>query len=284
MDGTLLSQITDHGFDHIRIDVDVGEAPADHERRWAQIRSLRNWEGFVIFLLGPGHIGLNGTQLVRHTEDFLKKLVDCGYRDRKRFALEIGNEPDLAHKMWKTFPHAMADAFGICHGVARGYFPDIPILSPSISNLIQHEKHRGFQYLEAMAPRLPHDCDIAFHRYPAGRDFEDPHRGFHSRPEEIKRLKEIAGDRKLWCTELGWAEENPKFSLTEDQVAARIGQEIDFAGVAGIHSLTLYGINSAPILPGDNDDAKREKTFGARRADLSWKPWAEKVKAKRASA
>ena len=64
--------------------------------------------------------------------------------------------------------------------------------------------------------------------------------------------------------------------------AERMADEVRFWCDIGVESWTAYQINSAHVYAGDDDDTKRLKTYGARRPDNSWKPWAAAVREARA--
>lgn len=259
-------------FDGVRVDVLPGDSEVDHEQRWEQIKCYANSPLFVVFLLGPGHIDLRGGELVQKSKDFARKLVNADYRSRGLAAIEIGNEPDLAAQRWKGDPKGMALCFAECFDAIREELPEMPILSPSISNL----NKRGLNYLEGMAMHLPKDCSIAFHRYPNGRDWDVPHRGFTSRFREMDALKALAGIRELWNTETGWAERDNDYTLSETEVADRMVREDSF-WKQYCCAWAAYQINSAIIDGSDTDDDKRLKTYGARRPGGSWKPWADAI-------
>lgn len=269
---TLVSQILAR-FDGVRTDVHPGDEEMYHNWRWQQILSYKNTSAFVIFLIGPHQIDLRAGQLIEKSRDFAKKLLNAGYKERGDVGIEIGNEPDLAVKRWKKNPEDMAKCFADCYVEVKALLPDVPVLCPSISNL----NGRGLNYLEKMEPHLPKDCGIAFHRYPNGRDFDIPHRGFTSRFREVDALKAIAGCRALWNTETGHAEINKDYTLSESEVSERMEREHVFWSDAGCEAWCAYQINSGIIEDGDGHDDKRLKSYGARRADSSWKPWADRM-------
>jgi hypothetical protein len=276
----LHAQIRAHGFDGVRVDV----ATDDHDANWAQVAELAMEPAtFPIFLLAGGTMRRDDGRawtargLVDHTRDFCEKLKHHGFFNHSvpRCAIEISNEPDLSVDDWKKKPEALAEVFSECFFVVREFSEETPVLSPSISNL----NDRGFRYIRKMIDAgLPLDCGIAFHRYPAGRDFWTPHQGSATRPVEEKRLKELANGRALWATEVGWAEWNQRYTLTELEVAERLRDEIEYWTAAGVEALVLYQLNSGVWKASDSDDHKRLSTYGARRLDGSWKPWAEAVR------
>jgi len=231
LDQELLRQVTSR-FSGIRVDVHPGDAELHHEQRWEQVLSIRDSRAFAIFLIGPDHIDLGDTELVQKSKDFATKLVSAGYRKRGNAAVEIGNEPDLAVSRWKRNPEAMARCFAECYDAVKELVPELPVLCPSVSNL----NSRGLGYLSKMVPQLPPECGVAFHRYPAGVDFETSHRGYSSRFDEVDRLRELAGGRELWNTETGWAEQNRDYTLSELQVAERMEREHELWTSLGFRS------------------------------------------------
>lgn len=275
---SLLDEISSYGFTGVRVDVSPGDSELDHDTRWQQILSFSapSVTSKPIFLLGPGHIELTGVQLVAKTRDFCTKLLNAGFHKRQdHIAIEIGNEPDLAIDTWKDDPEGMALCFADCFTEVRNKFEHVAVLSPSVSNL----NSRGLNYLEAMAPNLPSGCAIAFHRYPNGRRFGTPHDGFSSRFSEVEVLTGIAGDRELWATEVGWAEQNTDYTLSEPDVATRMEREAEFWKGQGCRVWTAYQLNSAVVSPSDDKDERRLKTYGFRRPDETWKPVAEAMRA-----
>jgi hypothetical protein len=270
IDAGTLGQIGER-FDGVRVDVSPGDTDVDHEMRWEQMRSLAASPLFALFLIGPGQIDLRSGELIQKSKDFAVKLVNAGYGERGHAAVEIGNEPDLAVSRWKKDPIAMAKTFAECYARVKELLPDMPVLSPSISNL----NRRGLGYLEKMEPYLP-ECAVAFHRYPASLEFDTPHRGYRSRLHELDELKALAGGRELWNTETGWSEYNKGAWLSETEVAERMIRE-DELWAQYCRGWTAYQINSGVTAHSDNDDEMRLKTYGARRSGGSWKRWADAI-------
>ena len=270
----LITQIQSFGFRGVRVDVH----PDDHALVTAQMRSLvQHADLFVIYLLFGGTMERSDGRpwepewMLQHVRDVCTKLRDLGMGARD-LALEIGNESDLACKRWKKNPEELGRLYKECIGIVKSFSGSWHCLSPSISNLDED----SLEYLEKMA--LPVGAEVSFHRYPPGKDFWSAHRGFRGRTEEVDALKTIARGAPLWHTEGGWAEINRDYTLTELEVAERMGSEVRFWRDAGVECFTAYQINSATIYAGDDGDTKRLKTYGARRADGSWKPWATAVK------
>lgn len=278
----LLRKILDLGFEGIRQDI-----PDDHEQTTALLRELRDMPAvYPVLLLAGGHMrrghmapagegdAWTHAELVQHTEDTCIKLQALGFFDRtpeRQPALEIGNEPDIAAKAWKTNPRGLARAFRDCYRKVREFSPTCPVLTPSVSNL----NPRGFRYLEKMAAEgLPADCGVAVHRYPNHGDPYAPHDTFPSRYEEASRLVEITQGRDIWLTETGLAEgPHDGHYHTEMNVADAFEHDVRFwSGVSAVKAFVSYQVNDGPN--------RREQldTYGFRRLDGSWKPVAERVR------
>lgn len=261
------------GCDGVRVDV-----AEEHELAWAQAMALAAVpECFPIFLLFGGTLQRNDGKpwepeaMLDATRDECSKLRDRGFVGRE-IAIEFCNEPDLGHKRFKKSPAELGKLYKEAIGIVKTFSPKWRCLSPSISNLDED----SLQYLDRMA--LPAGAEIAFHRYPPGRDFWSAHRGFKGRTGEFEALTQIARGAKLWHTEGGWAEFNRDYNLSEEEVAERMAEEVRFWSEQGAECFTAYQLNSAPWKASDSDDVKRLNTYGARRPDGSWKPWAAAVR------
>ena len=266
----VIVQCKDFGFEGARQDVHSD----DHDIVMAMLRSyLPHPDFFPIFLLAGGTMTRSDGQpwqpdhLLQHVRDVCTKLRDLGFSERE-LALEVGNEPDLADRRFKKNPAELGEFYGAAMKIVWEASPKWHCLSPSISNLDED----SLEYLRKM--NLPPGSEIAFHRYPPGRDFWSAHRGFKGRWGEVEKIREIARGAKLWHTEGGWAEINRDYTLTELEVAERMADEVQFWSDQGVECWTAYQINSGMWKANDNDDHKRLSTYGARRLDGSWKPWA----------
>lgn len=269
----LINDIQKFSFDGIRADV-----AEDHDMAWAQAQALAVVpECFPIFLLFGGTMLRDDGKpwepegMLDHTRDECRKLRDCGFATRE-LAIEWGNESDLAAKRWKKNPAELGALYKEAIGIVKSSSSSWHCLSPSISNLDED----SLEYLDRM--ELPVGSEVAFHRYPNGADFWNAQRGFRTRGDEVEALKKIANGAPLWNTETGWAEQNGDHTLSESEVASRLSDEIEFWNDVGVESLTIYQINSAVVYAGDDEDTKRLKTYGLRRADGVWKPSATIVK------
>ena len=171
-------------------------------------------------------------------------------------AIEIGNEPDLAHRLWKENPTGLANVVNKCYDAIREILPEVTILCPSISNL----NSRGFNYLNSMLKILRPEIGVAFHRYPAGETPHHSHKGFQDRNEEFQKLLEMAGTRDLWGTETGFSNENPK---SEQDQATYIETDMRFNRDRGLEHYCLYQLN-------DGAEDTRMDRYGIRHFDEEW--------------
>ncbi len=268
----LIAQIQSFGFDGSRQDVH----PDDHDLVTEMLRSYLPHPDLIALLCGGTMQRSDGQPwepqgILDHVRDVCTKLRDLGFTGRE-LALEIGNEPDLGHRRFKKNPEELGKLYKECIGVVKSFSAAWHCLSPSISNLDED----SLDYLDRMA--LPVGAQVAFHRYPPGKDFWSAHRGFKGRTGEIDALRKISNGAPLWMTEGGWAEINRDYTLTELEVAERMRDEVRFWREQGVECWTGYQLNSGTWKANDSDDHKRLSTYGARRVDGSWKPWASAVK------
>ena len=276
---SLLYEILGLGFHGVRVDV-----PDDHSAAEGMLEELaRVPEVYPVFLIAGGHM-LRSTgkpfepgELIAHVNDTCVKLNDFGFFKRDNPpAIEVGNEPDLAHDRWKKHSTELARTFRSCYDVVRRYSETCPVLTPCVSNL----NRRGYNYLERMLREgLPEGAALAVHRYPHDGDICKPHPGFRTREEQASKLVEFADGRDIWITETGLTEgpHDGRFH-SEEHVADALEYEVRFwSRVASVKALCWYGINDGP----NRDDT--EHHFGIRRLDGSWKLVAERVAQVRAA-
>lgn len=290
MGRVLLNEIKSFGFDGVRVDI-----PDNHEAATAVLNELKpkpgspsamggvDFFGYVdpypIFLIAGGHMlrddrsPFSSEELIAHTRDCCVKMRDLGYfkvRAVQQPAIEIGNEPDLAHHHWKENPGLLARTFTDCYEVVREFSQVCPVLSPSVSNL----NRRGFSYLERMlAVGFPSGSGVAFHRYPHDGEPTKPHDGFDNRDDEASHLVELAEGRDLWCTETGLSEgPHDGTFYTEEFVADAYADEVAYWNrVPSMRALTWYQINDGP------NPNEQLHHYGIRRIDSTWKPVARRV-------
>jgi len=277
----LLEKIADVGFHGVRQDV-----PDDPTLTRELVRELADFPRLnVIFLLAGGHMTRRhgepweaGT-LVQHVNETCRILGEAGFFDRTPPpALEIGNEPDLAHDRWKKNPESLADAFIECYLTSREFSNQAPVLTPSVSNL----NVRGLAYLRRMLERgIPPGAFVAVHRYPNGQSPTDPHDPFETRREEVAALLSLVGARDVWVTEAGRSEgpgwirrflfQKTEFWLTEQQVADYMEAELRlWAEFPQVKAVVWYQLNSGA------DRRNELHNYGIRRADGTFKPVAER--------
>lgn len=277
----LLEKIADVGFHGIRQDV-----PDEPALTQALARELADSPRLnVIFLLAGGHMTRpNGgpwepRPLVEHVKETCRILAETGFFDRTPPpALEVGNEPDLAHPHWKKDPESLARAFADCFETIREFSESAPVLTPSVSNL----NLRGLAYLRRMlASGIPEGASIAVHRYPNGASPSDPHLPFENRHEEAAALLSLVGTRDVWVTETGRTEgpdwvrrfffQKVEVWLTEQQVADYMEAELRvWAEFRRVKAVIWYQLNSGA------DRRNELHNYGIRRFDGTFKPVAER--------
>jgi hypothetical protein len=175
--------------------------------------------------------------LILNCIGILKELYDTN--------VEWGNEPngqitDASYHKW------FMKAYEVCKKNNNLLF------GPCINNLSKDALRwmKGF-----MRFGVPDDVIITYHHYT--EKFDKPQEGFASREEEMEALLEIADGRNIACSESGYN------SPVEDLQAHHVAQELEFAEKYGLLFWTYFQLN---------DDVALDLHFGARRADLTWKP------------
>jgi len=188
------------------------------------------------------------------------------------FAIEIGNEPDIGHHDYATRPQDFAVAVSQSHAAVRQAGHTGLVVSGGVSNLSRER----LDYLARMTTHgLPPDVVIGFHRYPHGMSPRVPHPGFKDRDEEWRRLLEIAGTRRVACTEFGhhtarrrqarfgWL--RPQRRVAEADVADHIVYDYQFFLERAAVVAAVYQINDGPT------DRAIDR-YGIRRGDGTLKP------------
>lgn len=261
--------IAAHGFAAVRQDVyavDPDAAPAlVAECVGAPVRPL--------FLIGGGHIErsdgsgdrLEPYELAAMTAGIVEAAQIAGL---DAYALEIGNEPDLAVAGYSERPEDFAEAVRQAHFAARAAGFAGAVISGGISNL----NGRGFRYLARMlaAGALPDDVVIGMHRYPEShRGPLAPHLPWRSREDEWATLVELTPGRRRACTEFGY---HTADVLSDRGVAASVLWDLAFYEARGVELAVVYQLNDGPT-------ASYLDHYGMRYLDGRWKPVAEAVRA-----
>lgn len=267
--------MADHGFAVIRQDV---FAQADLDVVAALVREFAGAPCRALFLIGGGHMTfpdgspLTADALAAITFAVVTTATAVGLTD---YALEIGNEPDIACPFYADDPAAFAAAVFACYGVASGAGFRGPVITGGIANL----NNRGLRYLRRLLEDLPWPDDdqlvVGMHRYPeAGRGPWAPHDQFESRADEWRALRAIIGTRPVACTEFGYhtAPDQDPITLTDGDVAAAVLWDLDFYARAGACLACVYQLNDGPT------DQAIDR-YGVRYLDGAWKPVADGVKA-----
>lgn len=225
-----------------------------------------------LFLIGGGQIEDEGTgerlepyELAARTTEAVQIAADVGL---SQYALEIGNEPDLAVPGYSQCPEDFAEAVRCCHFAARAAGFLGPVISGGISNL----NTRGLKYLKRMIEcdnLPPDDLVIGFHRYPeAGRGPLAAHDWFTSRDDEWQTLTALTETSALACTEFGY---HTADILNDTEVAASVIWDLNFYAERGVMLAVVYQLNDGP-------GSTWMDRYGVRRLDGSWKPVAEAVR------
>jgi hypothetical protein len=264
--------IAAHGFTLIRQDVYGQGDPAAVP---ALVAECAGAPVQMIFLIGGGHICTpDGTQRIEPDElaVWTEAVVDAATAAGVvGYAIEVGNEPDIAHPDYADHPADFAEAIRLCHIAARGAGFQGAFITGGISNL----NRRGLGYLAGMlgASRFPtFDVIIGFHRYPeAGRGPFAPHRGFTSREDEWEALQNLVSQSGVACTEFGYhtAASEP-ITLTDADVANAVLWDLAFYRERRVPLAVVYQLNDGVM----DDWINR---YGVRTTAGTWKPVAEAI-------
>lgn len=153
----------------------------------------------------------------------------------------------------------------------------------AISNL--HTAALGWMSeMTLAAGEIPAGVGVTFHRYPAGRTWDIPHRGFDSREQEMAVLRSIVGSTcPLACSEFGYHTATQmrsrylprnwpsnQWRWTDEETAVQIAREWEWFASQNLAFAVLYQITDGP-------SDHREDRFGIRRLDGSWKPSADVI-------
>jgi hypothetical protein len=156
-----------------------------------------------LFLVGGGHIQvpdgsrrLEPTELAAMTTTVVQQAEAVGLVD---YALEVGNEPDIAHPGYADHPEEFAEAVRTCRDAARAAGFAGMVVSGGIANL----NDRGFRYLSRMigSGKIPNDVAVGFHRYPILAKTSTVGGGLsaqrRARPYLYRPLRRTAHDRRV---------------------------------------------------------------------------------------
>lgn len=255
-----LDFIASLGVDRVRQQVSI---EMDDSRLRDVLREFVDAPVRLLLILHAGHMdttdGHGGTRRVepheyaalgRRVVTLAAELGLTGYQ------LEVGNEPDLAHKDYKTDPLGFAEAVRQTLESVRAEGFEGTVVSGGISNLLVTKPSRwdrlrgrvpvkrGLTYLEAVVAsgRLPDGVTVGVHRYPVKDDPREPQDGFRAREEEVSYLRRLIGQRLFAVTECGAHD----FRQSEEEQAAALAYELDFWTKHGAQLAVLYQLNDAP--------------------------------------
>lgn len=184
--------------------------------------------------------------------------------------LEVGNEPDLTPE-WAGDPEGFGRLVAACAEIARGYVPDLQVISGGVSNVSQ----RALAWLTRAVRQIPSEVVVGYHCY-RNTAPNVPLKGYASRGDEFKTLRAAAGARMLACTETGWhTAPRPrafpfcwlKESWSEAEVAANLRAELRLHAERALAThCCVYQLRSGPNAKNDQD------SFGITRVDGSPRP------------
>ena len=266
-------QIAELGFGGVRTDVKL-----DIENIKTIIDEQEKYNATSIILFNGGHMDWSPEETVDAVTAAARYIKDRNYFQRHNIFFEIGNEPDIARDFYKNDPEKTNDMFWECYQAVKLIRSDIGMITPGVSNL----NERGFDYLEEFLDHsIPAGAIVGFHRYPAGKDYTTPHKGFDSRKEEMDELVGLARDNKIFCTEAGMTQGphytkrnfplcflkkkeyvRPQYQYEAYKADQQINEAYDSVG------LVWYQYNDGPNKNNDQDN------FGVRYVDGTVKePW-----------
>jgi hypothetical protein len=263
--------IATHGFSVVRQDVYAHQSSEDAA---ACVREFAGMPVTALFLIGGGKISHpNGNRLEPHELAPLVGLVvdTAAAAGVTGYAIEIGNEPDIACPGYADHPEDFAEAIRQCLEAARAHQCPGPLITGGIANL----NDRGLRYLSRMlkAPSMPADgVTIGFHRYPeAGHGPLAPHDHFQSRDDEWAAFQQLVGTRPTACTEFGYhtAASHPQ-TLTDQNVAESVLWDLRFYDARQVGLACIYQLNDGPTDTWIN-------RYGVRAQDGTWKPVAHAI-------
>jgi len=263
-----LAAIASYGFTVVRQDlfaVDPASVPA-------LVAECVGAPVVPLFLIGGGQIAQPDGSARLEPEELAAMTMTVVHAARaaglSTYALEIGNEPDLAHPDYAERPVDFAEAVRACTVAARDAGFAGTVISGGIANL----NTRGFRYLARMIASglLPADVTIGFHRYPeAGRGPLAPHQWFTSRDDEWQTLRRIVAGRPVTCTEFGY---HTADVLDDQGVARSVLWDLAFYDARGVDLAVVYQLNDGP-------GSTWMDRYGMRRVDGTWKPVADAIRA-----
>ena len=264
------------GFGFVRQDL---FAKGDGGPVEALVAELANQPIAPLFLLAGGHIQradgserIEPHELAARGRRVVAAANACGLTS---YAVEVGNEPDIAHEGYARHPEDFAEAVRQSHESLRGAGFDGFVISGGVANL----DDRGRNYLRGMlaAGTIPPDVIVGFHRYPPTAKGHDAAHGFRTREEEWQALTEVTTDRRLACTEFGYHTAPDtvlgvfRHSRSDQEVADDVMFDIHFFEQRGVELAALFQLNDGP------DPTFFEHHFGIRRVDGTLKPVATAI-------
>lgn len=276
-----LRQIETLGFSGIRQDIPTGERTEELCRDLASSRlsPILLVAGGKMGVVSPGMRPQDIVELARHVAIHADRV---GLFEREPpAAIELGNEPDIEKSRYRNRPDLFSEVVREGAAAIRTVSRRAVIVSGGIANTDE----RGLEYLRrAMAYGFPDDCVIGYHSYRTTTTPDRPHRGFRTRDAEFAALKDLAGSRPIWCTEVGWHTApstvaviswlpfwRRRVQYTDAQVADFFEQEVEIHRRNGSDVFAWFQYNDG------TNPHEYEHAFGIRRLNGEIKPVGQRV-------
>lgn len=264
--------IASYGFSMIRQDVFAQHDPAVAE---LLVRECVGQPTRMLFLIGGGKMQspdgspILPNDLVAQTVAVVQTAALAGLGD---YAIEIGNEPNLADPMYGRHPADFAKAVRQCYDAARANRFDGEFVLGGVSNL----NPECFAYLAGVMASgvLAADMTIGFHRYPeSGRGPLAPHVTTVSREDEWNIFRSIVTENwAVACTEFGYhtAYSEP-ITLTDETQADAVMYDLAFYDQRQVRWAVVYQLADGPT------DTWADR-YGVRTYDRVWKVVAQRIR------
>lgn len=244
-----LNLIKSLGFGIVRQDI----CSSDPEEVKSLVSEFVGFPMMPIFIIGSDNDPASDVIYRAHlTADACRKFGIA-------YAIEVCNEPDnhILSPRWSGDPVGWGS---LVSSVVR----ELPLVTV-ISGGVMSTSKEALDYLSRAMAVIP-NCIIGVHTYRSGSP-DAPMPGYKTRKSEFDALHSIAGDRKVWCTEIGWNDFTkvggwiPSICgkpLSEDQVAANFKREIQLCSENGLEVLIAFQLN---------DGTGADEHFGIRKLD-----------------
>ena len=198
-------------------------------------------------------------------------------------AIEFGNEEDSKQTPKAYHRWLMEAVEAACDGSPTAPPRGVSLFTAGITTT---DRKRLDWLREVYALGVPSYVHTAIHTYRTTVEPWVPHKGFRSRAEEYRAVREIIGPRRrLIVSEVGWHTApsihrygpfglfGRRVQLTDADVARYAVEECRIAAANGVEALTYFQLNDGA------DPTQYEHRFGVQRLDGTLKPVAVALKA-----